>query len=83
MVQAGDAAEKSRALRALAYASSAADVQRTLEYALNAEVKSQDVRTLVTLTGIRSGPNLQAAWSFLTTCVTPQCSPQDEAAIPP
>lgn len=64
--QATDAAEKSRAMRALAYAASTADVRRTLEYALNPEVKSQDIRTLLVLTAARSSANLQAAWDFVS-----------------
>ncbi|KAK9805996.1 hypothetical protein WJX73_002376 [Symbiochloris irregularis] len=61
-----DAAEKSRALRALAYASDPADVQRVLAYSLSADVKSQDTSTLISLTSSVNGVNLQAAWNFLT-----------------
>ena len=64
-VQATDAAEKSRSLRALAYAPTPALVSRTLSFALDADVKSQDVAGLIAATARRSNANLQAAWSFL------------------
>lgn len=67
-LQATDATEKARSLLALSYASSASDVARTLDYALRAEVKSQDVRTLIVATAARSSTNLQLAWAFLRTC---------------
>ncbi|BDA42905.1 Aminopeptidase N [Coccomyxa sp. Obi] len=66
-VEAAEADEKERRLRALTYARDPALVKRTLAFALSEDVRAQDTPGVILSVAQRGGASLTAAWAFLRT----------------
>lgn len=64
-MQATDAAEEQRALRALARATTAPQISKTLEYALTPVVRSQDVSALLVGLAKQGGLGFNMTWEFV------------------
>jgi len=63
----GSATEQAQAMHALAYASDATLLQRTLELAISRDVRPQDRVALIRSVAARGGEALEAAWRFVTS----------------
>ena len=69
-MQAREADEKARALKALASAERPELVQRTLQAAVGHDVAADDAPDLLLDVAQRGGAQLDAAWGFFRECVT-------------
>ena len=69
-MQAREANEKARALKALASAERPELVQRTLQAAVGPDVAADDAPGLLLDVARRGGAQLDAAWGFFRECVT-------------
>ena len=64
-MQAAEPNEKMRALAALAYAETPELTSQTLDFVLNADVRSQDATSLILRVAYRGSSSLLAAWQFI------------------
>jgi hypothetical protein len=63
--QATDAADKDRALRALARVTTKALISKTLDYALSPAVRTQDVSVLLVRLAKQGGLGFNVTWQFV------------------
>jgi hypothetical protein len=65
VLQATDAADKQRALRALARATTASLISKTLDYALTGQVRSQDFAGVLVSLARQGGLGFNMTWQFV------------------